>query len=186
MSEADNNRQNKKASIKKFVIWFVVILIIFLLLGIILPAISRLNKGVPFISHKLQKEIASMIRSLQDSDSLKIHNEFFDRDNPIDPIVKENIEINEREVIDKVANLLSSIEYVIRSTYPHSTHIGSQEFIEVYAYKDGTQTHMFRVIGNILEINENSMRRYECSDEDLMTKLREVVQAGGDWLGTRY
>ena len=183
MSEEDNNRQNKKASIKKFVIWFVVILVIFLLFGIILPAI-RVSR--PFINYEPQKEIASTIRSLQDSDSLKIHNEFFDRDNPIDPIVKENIEINEREVIDKVANLLSSIEYVIRSTYPHSTRIGSEEFIEVYAYKDGTQSHTFRVIGNILEINEDLMRRYVCSDENLMTKLREVVQAGGDWLGTRY
>lgn len=129
-----------------------------------------------------------MIRSLQNSDSLKIHNEFCDWDDMLDEaIVKEDIEIKERQTIDNVARLLSSVEYVIQSTYPHPIRTGSHEFIEVYIYKDGTQIHTFRVIsGDLLEINENLMRKYKCFDEDLITKLREVVQAGGDWLGTRY
>jgi hypothetical protein len=177
--------ETAKTSIVNFVMGGIFILALNIFLGFIIPALSP--ECLPHRNYKPQKEIASMIRSLQDSDSLKIHNEFRNwGDEADESIVKEDIEINKWEVIDEVAGLLSSVEYVVRSSYPHSTRIGSEEFIEVYVYKDGTQTHTFRVIGNILEINEDLVQRYECSDEDFMTKLREVVHAGGDWLGTRY
>lgn len=49
MSEKESSGQDKKLSIKKVVIWFVVIIIVLLVLGIILPAIPRMVKrSVPY------------------------------------------------------------------------------------------------------------------------------------------
>ena len=61
MSEEKSDRQGKKASIKKFVIWFVAILIIILLLGIIIPAFSPSNRN-----HEPQKANGDVSVNLED------------------------------------------------------------------------------------------------------------------------
>ena len=127
------------------------------------------------VSNRVSRErVLSLFEILEHSTNLKIINSLMTQDGDI---CEESL-VTDYHLIENLTSLMRKVDY---KQMVSTGTIATNEYVEIYVYKDQKRVTLFRITGGyVVEIGEHPhFHRYKSLDSDLLEKVRDTLRIRG-------